>query len=326
MPVRRALASALAEAKDAPREIITALVHDEPDIAAIVLARSPALSDDELAECAISGCARTQIALAGRRDLSAAVAASLAEIERRDVAIALIENSAARLPAIALQRIAEHFGGREDVREALLARADLPAALRYDLITAAAEALPFVASERGERRNEMMMRDALERCAIRSAHARPPHEVSELVGRLRAKGALTAALLLRALSCADRALFEAAAAELTGMASERIAGFLRDPLGSGFAALYRRMGLPAAYLQPFGAALEAIEEFQAEPGDRVLRPIVARAIACCEAEQGPESARLLTQLRRLEAEAALGEARAVRESAPPPTRAAPRRL
>jgi uncharacterized protein (DUF2336 family) len=317
MLVRRALASALAEAENAPREIITTLVHDEPDVAAIVLARSPVLSDAELAECATSGCARTQIALAGRRDLSAEVAVSLAEIDRRDIAMALIENAAARLPPVALQKIAEHFAGRHDVREALLARADLPAALRYDLIAAATETLPFAGSGRGEKRNEMMLRDALERCAIRSAHARPSHEVSDLVRRLRATGALTAALLLRALSCGDRSLFEAAAVELTGMASERIAGFMRDPSGSGFAALYRRMGLPAPYLEPFCAALEAIEEFQADASDRVLRPIVARAIACCEAAEGPELAKLLTQLRRLEAEAALGEARAVQQSAPP---------
>jgi uncharacterized protein (DUF2336 family) len=305
MLVRRALASALAEAEDA-------------EIAAIVLARSPALSDTELAECAASGCARTQVALAGRRNLSAEVAASLAEIDRRDVAMALVENTAAELPPVALQRIAEHFGGRHDMREALLARADLPAALRYDLIAAAAEALPFAASGRSEKRNEMMLRDALERCAIRSAHARPPHEVSDLVRRLRATGALTAALLLRAVACADRALFEATAAELTGMPLERIAGFTRDPSGSGFSALYRRMGLPAAYLEPFCAALAAIEEFQADAENRVLRPIVARAIACCEAGQRPELARLLSRLRRLEAEAALGEARAVQQSAPPP--------
>jgi uncharacterized protein (DUF2336 family) len=316
--VRRALASALADAQDAPREIITTLVHDEPDVAAIVLARSPALSDAELAECATSGCARTQIALAGRRDLGPEVAASLAEIDRRDVAIALIENAAAQLPGNALQRIAEHFGRCHDVREALLARADLPAALRYELIAAATETMPFAASGGGERRNEMMLRDALERCAIRSAHARPPHEVTDLVRRLRATGALTAALLLRAVACADRALFEAAAAELTGMSTERIAGFMRDPLGSGFAALFRRMGLPMAYLPPFGAAIEAIEEFQAEPGNRVLRQIVARATAACEAGRGSDLGKLMTQLRRLEAEAALGEARAVQQTAPPP--------
>jgi uncharacterized protein (DUF2336 family) len=314
--VRRALAAALADARDAPREIITTLANDEPDVAAIVLAHSPVLSDAELAECATFGCATVQIALARRQRLSAEVAVSLAENDRREVALALIENPAAELPPAALRRIGEHFGQDHELRDALLARAELPAALRYDLIAAATGALPFSAPGRGERRNERLMRDALERCAIRSARSRPPHEVSDLVRHLRTTGALTTALLLRALVSGDRGFFDAAAVELTGMSAERIAGFTREPFGLGFAALYRRMGLPGPFLPPFRAALAALEDFPADHGDRVLRPIVARVIACCESEQSPGLPRLLSLLRRLEAEAALGEARAVQEGAP----------
>ncbi len=312
MLVRRALASALAGAREAPREIITTLANDEPDVAAIVLAHSPVLSDAELAECATFGCETVQIALARRQSLSAEVAVFLAENDRREVAIALIENPAANVPPAALRRIAEHFERDHELRDALLARADLPAALRYDLIAAATGALPFSASGRGERRVERMMRDALERCAIRSARARPAHEVSDLMRRLRATGALTAALLLRALVSGDRGFFDAAAVELTGISAERISGFAREPCGLGFAAL------PGQLLPPFRAALAAIEEFPADHGDRVLRPIVARAIAACESEQSPGLSRLLSLLRRLEAEAALGEARAVQEGAPAP--------
>ena len=77
MPVRRALAEALASAQDAPRHIIAALASDLPEIAAIVLTRSPVLSDVELVACAAIGGELAQIALARRRALNADAAAPL---------------------------------------------------------------------------------------------------------------------------------------------------------------------------------------------------------------------------------------------------------
>jgi uncharacterized protein (DUF2336 family) len=311
--VRRALAFAFADAADAPRQIVSALASDEPEIAAIVLARTPVLSDAELADCAAIGCETVQIALARRPSLNANVAASLAEADRRGVAIALIENSAAELTPDAMARIASHFGEDRQVRDALLSRPGLPAAVRYDLIAAATRALPLAAYAFGEKRVARMMRDAMERCALREARSRPPHEVSDLMRHLRTIGALTVALLMRALVSGERDFFNAAAVELTAMVPERIAGFTREPFGSGFAALYRRMGLPRQFLAQFRAALAAADDFVAD--GRVLRPIVSRVIARCEGERSPELSGLLALLRRLEAEAALGEARAVAASA-----------
>ncbi len=46
--VRRALAEALAGAADAPHHLVAALANDQADIAALVLARSPRLTDAEL--------------------------------------------------------------------------------------------------------------------------------------------------------------------------------------------------------------------------------------------------------------------------------------
>jgi uncharacterized protein (DUF2336 family) len=315
--VRRSLAWALACADDAPRHIVSALANDEPEIAAIVLAQSPVLSDAELAEWATIGCEKVQVALARRPSLNADVAASLAEIDRREVVMALIGNPAAHLTPGAMARIAKHFGEDGGVREALLARSGMPATLRYELVAAATRALPSAPFRLGEKHIERTMRDAMERCAIRGAHARPPDEVRDLMRHLRATGVLTAALLIRALVCGDRDFFNAAAAELTGLPPNRIAGFVREPFGPGFAALCRRMALPRYFLPPFRAALAALEELGGEHGDRILRPVVSRMIVCCESDGSPELSRLLSLLRRLEAESALGEARAISQSAAP---------
>lgn len=307
--VRRALAEALAGARDAPRHILTLLAADQPEIAAIVLTRSPVLSDAELVECAIIGGEPLQVALARRRRVNADIAAALAETDRREVVLALAENPGAHLRPVVAHHIAERFGEDGEVCNALLARSGLPAILRYSLVARALP--PFAAFGAGEKRIEQRTADCLQGHAIRVANSCDPGEIRDLMHHLRENGALTAALLARALASGATDFFTVAAVELTGLPPERIAGFAREPFGSGFAALYRRMGLPKPFLRPFRVALAALESLGEGYADRVLRPVVSQMIACCEAERSPALSRLLALLRRLEAEAALEETRAL---------------
>ena len=83
---------------------------------------------------------------------------------------------------------------------------------------------------------------------------------------------MTIALLMRALLSGNRALFEQALAELSGLAPPRIAGFVREPRSAGFAALYGKTGLPAHFLPVFRAALVALNEAKS----RRARPTFAR--------------------------------------------------
>jgi len=250
--VRRALAEAVADAASAPRPVILALAGDEPEIASIVLTRSPLLSEGELVEYAVRGEARLQLALARRPGLPPRVAAILAEAGQRDVVIALAKNEQASLAANTLRRIADRFVDDEDVRTALLARHELPSILRFDLIETMSKAR---AADDGFKvapaRRERMTREASERSAIEVASACEPGEVRDLVRHLRVQGALTAALLMRALISGGRTFFAAAASELSGVAAERVEGLVHDPHGAGFSALYRRMGLPRCFLAAF---------------------------------------------------------------------------
>ena len=156
--VRRALAEAFASASDAPRHIVAALANDQSDVAALVLGRSPLLSDAELIDCAAIGDAFAQSAIALRPNLSACVAAALAEVGAREALISLAVNTGADLPEFSMRRMIERFGSDGEMREALLSRPYLPATLRADLVTATANALSaFVTScawlsgERAER-------------------------------------------------------------------------------------------------------------------------------------------------------------------------------
>jgi uncharacterized protein (DUF2336 family) len=311
--VRRALAEALAGAHDAPHHVILALACDQSEVSSVVLARSPVLSDAELVDCAAIGDARAQTALARRPRLSASVAAALAEIGQREAVIALAGNLDADLSPGAMRRIVERFGEDAEAREALLTRPWLPSTLRCDLVAATAKALSdfvIACDWLGAERARRIAREASEQGAICVANLSQPGETRALVRHLRESGALTIALLVRALLSGDRALFEHALAELSGLAPARIAGFVGEPRSAGFSALYGKTGLPVHFLPVFRAALVAIDEARATPGGELSWALIERVIATCEKINSSDLDRLMSLLRRFEAEAARQEARA----------------
>ena len=200
------------------------------------------------------------------------------------------------------------------MRQALLKVPNLPATVRYDLLetTARVQPSPVARIEFSPERATKPTRDGRERSVIQAANLSGPGEARDLVRDLRAEGALTPALLMRSLISGNRTLFESAASELSGLDPERVAGLVLDPFGPGFAALYRRMGLPALFLAPFRAALNALEELRREGASRTSKPIASRVISACEKLGSAEIGKLTALLRRLEMEAARGEAQALR--------------
>jgi uncharacterized protein (DUF2336 family) len=240
--VRRALADALGGARSAPRPPILALAADQPDVAAAVLSRSPALTDADLVDCAAIGDVVAQTAIARRPDLKQGAIAALAEIGQREAILALIGNREAALLAGTLARILARFRADAEVREALLGRRSLPAALRAEIVVATTSdlgvaALRWLPCERAER----VTREARDQAISSIASSCPAEELAELARSLRACGALTPALLLRSLLGGERGLFDAALAELSGLPLARVAAFaLSPPAGRASLALAQR--------------------------------------------------------------------------------------
>ena len=316
--VRRALAEAVSGAHDAPRHLVVALANDEAQVAAPVLARSPLLTDAELVDCAATGNAVAQCAIARRPGLGAGPAAALAEVGGSEAALALVANLTAGLTQGALRRLFARFGHDAEVREALLARPGLPASLKVDLALATTNALARFVGSTGwldGKRAEKIAREARDAALVSIAADCEPLERAELVRTLRERGALTMALLLRSLLEGERDLASAALAEISGLPLARTSAFARDPYGEGFAALALTSGLPRHALPAFRAALGAIEVHGA--GDRGgLKPrLVEAVITACEAERDPALAPILSLLWRLAVEAARTEARTVARAA-----------
>jgi len=302
--VRRALAEAFAGTPRAPRVLVVALANDRSEVAAPLLARSPLLTDAELIDCAAAGDALAQCTVARRPSLAAGPAAALAEVGARDAALALIANPGAVLTPGSFSRLIERFGGDGEFLQALAARTDLPAQIEAEIAIATAR------GPRGTSEGAPSERGARDAALAAIAARRPEDELPELVRMLKGRGALTMALILRSLLGGERRLLAAALAELSGLPRGRVAGFLRDPDGPGFAAAATKAGLPRHALPAFRAALKAIAVRGAREDRRLNSDLVGAVISACEAERDPALAPFLAFLWRLAAESTRADARA----------------
>jgi uncharacterized protein (DUF2336 family) len=314
--VRRALADALAASPDAPPAIVFALAADQPNIAAPVLALSPLFIDADLVDAVATGGPAVQAAIASRAELPRSVGAAIAEVGTAESCLILVENNDAALAPLSADRIVERFGHLAVIREALLARHDLPVATRQTLVIKLSETLAgFVAGRQwlAPDHAERIAREACEKATVAIAADSEISDVRPLIRHLRATGQLTAGLILRALLSGNVALFEEALAELADLPLPRVCGLVHDGSTAGVRALFDRAGLPSSTFPAFKEAIQAMREggFVSEPGDaaRLKRRMIERVLTACEDQDLGDLEPLLTLLRRFATEAAREEAR-----------------
>jgi uncharacterized protein (DUF2336 family) len=312
--VRAELARALAFSEQSPPAVILGLAADQPEVASWVLEHSPLLLDADLVDAVATGQPRMQEAIAKRADLPCSVAAAIAEVGSAEACLVLIENPSAEIVPFSFDRIVERFGHLAAIREAMLARGDLPAPTRQALVAKLSQTLAgFVAAREWleEDRAQRVAKEACEKATVTLAAVSPDSEIRPLIHHLCESGQLNAGLVLRALLSGNVDMFEEALAELSGMPLARVSALVHDKGSTGFHALFRKAGLPASTYPAFREAVEAMREGSFEPGGptRLKRRMVERVLTRCADEIDVDIEPLLTLLRRFAAEAAREEAR-----------------
>lgn len=317
--VRRALAEEIAAAPQAPRNLVLGLIAEQSDVAALLLAQSPVLSEADLVDAAAVGDGLAQRAIAQRPWLSPGICAALAEVGVEEALIVLLGNPTADIPDFSLERIFERAGEAGAVREAMLAREDLPASLRQAIAAKVSDALAAFVSGCGwltEERSARLARESTERVAVALAAGGEASDAPAIVDCLRENGRLTPGVILRSLLSGEPALAEAAFAALSDLPAKRVRALLWDRRGAGLKALYRKAAMPETLLPAFAAAITALK--QAGPGQRrcggIDRELLGQVLIACEALEGPGANALMALLRRLDAEAARDEARLLADS------------
>lgn len=312
--VRRALAEACAGSERTPRPLAVALASDQPEIAGLILQRSPVLTDADLVDAAAMGCEAARSAIARRHHLPHTVSGALAEIAAPATLAVLAGNATAQITTGRLLRMVERHGTDAGLREALLSRADLPLEVRHAVAAGLARSLSGFVTQCGwlsPERAERMSREAGERAVLDLCAGAPSGAILRVVRHLRAAGQLNAGLILRAVLSEAMAFTQAALADLAGIEPNRAEEMMRD--ARGFAALHRRAGLPEALLPAFAAALDAWREAQSggstASGAALSRRMIERALTACETMPFAEAQGLMALLTRYEVEAAREEAR-----------------
>lgn len=257
--VRQALAEALSTSRAAPPQIIGALAADQPDVAAVVLARSPLLTDGDLIERVAVGHAQAQRLIADRPEVSCAVSAAIAEAGDAEACIVLLRNSGAGIAAAGFRRMTERFGGVASVREALIADRRLPADCRHVLLASLGEALrgsSLVRTIFGEARARRVTRDAHTKASLMLIEATDADEFPALVERMRRCGDLTASFLVRCVAHGKIDFFGTAMVALTGQSEHRVRALLSGGHDGALSALFAKAGLIA---RTHGAILRALK-------------------------------------------------------------------
>ena len=219
--VRGRLAEALAVSEQAPPPVILGARRRPAGDRELVLERSPLLLDADLVDAVATGRPRSRSRSRAAPNCRARSAAAIAEVGAAEACLTLIENDSAEIAPFSLDRIVERHGHLAAIREAMLAREDLPAATRQALV---AQTLAR-RSPASSRRAPGWTRTAPSASPRKPARRRrstlaadsPTTEIAPLIRHLRESGQLTAGLILRALLSGNVRLFEQALAELSDL-------------------------------------------------------------------------------------------------------------
>ncbi len=257
--VRLALADALSMSRRAPVQIVSALASDQPEVAALVLARSPLLSDADLIDRVASGHGTAQCLIAARPGISMSLSAAIAEVGEAEACLALLDNSSAGIASLSFRRMAERLGDVAPLREALLADRRLPPDCRHMLLVKLGEALrtsPLVVALIGAWRAEHVTRDACARASLTLIDDICADEYPALIQHLRIRGDLTSGFLVRTVAYGKIDFFGAVLVALTAQGEARVRALLAGGQDIALSSLFRKAGLAASF---HGAILSALK-------------------------------------------------------------------
>lgn len=246
--VRLALAEALSMSHHAPLQIISALASDQPEVAALVLARSPLLTDADLIDRVAAGHKATQKLIADRPVVSMAVAAAIAEIGEPEACAALLANDGADIASLSFRRMAERHGHIAHLREAMVTDIRLPADCRHMLLVKLGETLkgsPLVMALMGAARAERVTRDACVKASVRLIEGTRTEEHAALIEHLRLRGDLTASFIIRTIAHGKVDFFGSTLVALSQQSQQRVRALLAGGQDVALQALFRSAGLAA---------------------------------------------------------------------------------
>jgi uncharacterized protein (DUF2336 family) len=257
--VREALSANLKHNPNVPRDIAVTLAQDVDPVSLPILSFSEVLTSDDLVAIISSQQNQAKFeAIAGRKDVPAAVADALAEKGSEAVVAKLVGNAGADISEGTFHKVVDRYGHSEKVQEPLVHRATLPVTIAERIVTQVAEHLRTHLLTKHHVSADMAMDLVLqtrERATAGLAMGVTEDSLSSLVRQLKANQRLSGSLVLRALCMGNVRFFEHAIAELTGIPVGNVRALIHDPGGNGLKVVWSKTGLPQTLYPAIRAAV-----------------------------------------------------------------------
>lgn len=242
MSVRRELAERLAEAKQAPHELILTLANDEIEVAHPLLIQSDILHDFDLVEIIHHRTLEHQLAIAMRSTLNESVTDALVEAGNEDVVAKMIENPNARISKSTMEYLVDQSKRVDTYQNPLLKRPDLgpdlakkmywwvSAALRQHIVkNFKIDALSLDETLESTVKNVIDRNDT----TTGGENSKP----ANLAERLSEDGKVTPRMLVQVLRQGEVPLFEAMFSKMSGLRPRLLRRMLFEPGGEALAIL-----------------------------------------------------------------------------------------
>lgn len=247
--VRGALAYGLLHASEAPRPILIALLNDSPVIARAVAQYSPALVDADLLPLVRRRDSALNLAICNRTHLSTRLASELAAGDDDAVISRILERNDVTLPGDLLAQLGERALDDAALRGLLLARSDLPGAVRLKLVTACVSALRGLRVVRGAvepNRLQRLLRDALDTATTEIGDHQSAFGQDDYAQRLVEQEVVSSRVLLHALLQGHVLFFAQCIATLAETPKSKVFTLIDKGSRTALGALLGRAGLTSA--------------------------------------------------------------------------------
>ncbi len=301
--VRAALSRGLRHTSQLPRDVARKLADDVEFVALPLLADCMVLTDDDLIDIVRAGSCLKQEAIASRTNLPEAVSDVIIVQAQEPAVVVLMGNTAANIADASFGKAVDRFAANTRVKEAMVLRGRLPAAVAERLVTMVSKALqthlvmthelsPAIAAD--------IVLSAREHAIIHLSWGASDEDLRHMVTQMHRNDRLTPSLLLRSLCTGDIAFFEAAMAVRGDIPLENAQILIHEPGRRGLAALYRKAAMPPALYNAILAAVDVVDEtgFDGQPHDleRFRSRVISRVLTLVETVDNADADYLLDKL------------------------------
>jgi uncharacterized protein (DUF2336 family) len=287
--VRIALADALKDDDQAPRDVILHMSDDIPPVALKVIEHSDVLSSADLIRIIrrSGDQPERQIAVARRKHVPVPVSTALVETKQPDIVSALVGNAGADISETGYLIIVDTFPAHEQIAAALAER-DLPITIVEKLIHQATDKVGEELRRKyqvGTAKFKADTERTRELATLRLLDGKvSSQDIERLVEQMHAHGRLTVSLALTALCRGNLEFFEIVLARLAEIPVRNARLLVEDKGELGFKALYEKARLPESLYKATRAVLTALLSLKDETvsGAQLSNRLVERVLSYSE--------------------------------------------